>query len=219
VVGADILGQLGWRDRVFLDESVEALLQALNDSDHTVVQSAIFALGHRASSRAIDPLLAFVDHPSADLRYAVAHGLMPHDTPAVVDALATLSRDVDRDVRDWATFALGSQCESHSRTLIEALRERLEDSDPEIRGEALLGLARRRDMSIAPAILRELEGEFHGDWAAEAAGLLGDTRFLPALKDVCARLCGEDAVYFRGSVLSAIAACEGRRSEENPTQQ
>lgn len=144
---------------------------------------------------------------------------MPHDTPAVVNALTKLSRDIDRDVRNWATFALGSQLESTSPTLTDALRERLADSDPEIRGEALLGLARRRDMSIAPAIQRELEGEFHGDWAAEAAGLLGDARFLPALRSLYSRLLGGDAVYFRGSIQSAIAACEGRRSEESPTQQ
>lgn len=56
VAGADILGQLGWQDRTFLDESVDALLCALGDFDDQVVQSAIFALGHRASTRAIEAL-------------------------------------------------------------------------------------------------------------------------------------------------------------------
>ena len=46
---------------------------------------------------------SLADHPCADFRYASVHGLMPHDTPAVVDALVKLCRDVDRDVRDWAT--------------------------------------------------------------------------------------------------------------------
>jgi hypothetical protein len=73
-----------------------------------------------------------------------------------------------------------------------------------------VGLARRRDTSIAAAILRELEGDFHGDWAVEAAALLGDARFLPALTDLGQRLTGENAVYFRGSLQAAIAACEGR---------
>jgi len=74
-------------------------------------------------------------------------------------------------------------------------------------------------MSIAPAIERELEGEFHGDWAVEAAGLLGDPRFLPALRELSRRLDAKDAVYFRGSVQDAIAACEGRRTEESNTLQ
>ncbi len=103
--------------------------------------------------------------------------------------------------------------------LRSALEKRLAESDPEIRGEALVGLARRQHTSIAPQILRELQGEFHGDWAVEAAGLLGDARFIPALEDLKGRITGEDTVYFLGSVNSAIAACEGRRADENSTLQ
>jgi HEAT repeat protein len=217
--GADVLAQLGWQDRTFLDESVDALLHALRDPEDSVVQSAIFALGHRASPRAIDALLPFVTHPFADLRDAAVHGLMPHDIPRVVEAMIKLSRDSDRDIRNWATFTLASQFDSDSPALRVALHERLAESDPEIRGEALIGLARRRDTSIAPAILRELESDFHGDWAVEAAGLLGDSRFLPALTELGQRLTGENAVYFRGSLQSAIAACEGRRGESSSTLQ
>jgi len=205
--------------QVSIEESVDALLSVLGDREDSVVQSAIFALGHRASPRAIEPLLPFVDNPSADFRYAAVHGLMPHDTPIVVNALVMLSRDADRGVRDWATFCLGSQFESDSPTLRAALRERLTDSDAEIRGEALVGLARRHDTSIAPLVLRELEGEFHGAWAIEAAGLLADPQFLPALRDLCERLRGEDVVYFRGSAQSAIAACESRRAVDSATLQ
>ena len=85
-------------------------------------------------------------NPSADVRYAAVHGLMPHDIPKVVAALAKLSRDSDRDVRNWATFTLGSQFESRSPTLCTALQKRVTDPDPEIRGEALVGLARRGDV-------------------------------------------------------------------------
>jgi hypothetical protein len=38
VAGADILAQLGWQDRTFLEESVDALLCALRDPDDQVVQ-------------------------------------------------------------------------------------------------------------------------------------------------------------------------------------
>lgn len=214
-VGADVLGQLGWQDRAFLEESVDALLGALRDPDQSVVESSIIALGHRASSRAIDAILPFVDHPSSDLRYASVHGLMPHETPIVIDALVKLSRDTDRDVRDWATFTLASQFASDSSTLKAALRERVEDPDPEVRGEAIVGLARRRDSGVAATILRELRGEFHGDWAVQAAGLLGDPQFLPALRSLAVVLRGKDAVYFAGTVESAIAACEGRRIAES----
>lgn len=217
--GAEILGQLGWQDRTFLDESVDALLGALRETDDYVLQSVIFALGHRADPKAIEALLPFADSPSADIRYAALHGLMPHDVPNVVTAVAKLTRDSDRDVRNWATFTLGSQFESKSATLCAALQERVTDSDPEIRGEALLGLARRGDTSIAPIVQLELDGEFNGDWAVEAAGLLADPGFLPALIGLLVRLKVEDVVYFRGSIESAIAACEGRRVHESPSLQ
>jgi HEAT repeat protein len=149
VAGADILAHLGWQDRTFLEESVDALLCALRDPDDEVVQSAILPWG-RESPRVIEALLPFVEHPCADFRYASVHGLMPHDTPTVVDALIKLCRDADRNVRDWATFTLGSQFESDSPSLRTALHERLTDADPETRGEALRGLARRRNIGIVP---------------------------------------------------------------------
>jgi len=217
--GADLLAQLGWQDRTFLEESVDALLTALSDPDDSVVQSVIYALGHRASPRTVDALLGFVDHPSADFRYAAVHGLMPHDMPIVVEALARLSRDVERDVRDWATFALGSQFDSDSPILRDALRQRLNDNDPEVRGEALLGLARRRDTTSQMPFRESWRVSSHGDWAVEAAGHLADPRFLPALRELNERLAGKDAVYFRGTVQDAIAACEGRRAKDNETLQ
>lgn len=214
-VGADVLAQLGWQDRTYLDESVDALLCVLGDPEDSVVESVIFALGHRGSPRAIDLLLPFAKHPTADLRYAAVHGLMPHDTPRVVEAMINLSRDSDPDVRNWATFTLARQFESDSLSLRSALEERLAESDPEIHGEALLGLAARRHVGLAPQILRELHGDFQGDWAVEAAGLLGDAQFITALRELERRLTQENAVYFLGSVRAAIAACEGRRADEN----
>jgi hypothetical protein len=80
------------------------------------------------------------------------------------------------------------------------------------------GLARRRDTGIASVVQHELEGEFHGDWAVEAAELLCDPQFLPALR----RLYG----FTRTSTVrmpyifgSAIAACEGRRASDSATLQ
>jgi uncharacterized protein (DUF2267 family) len=43
--------------------------------------------------------------------------------------------------------------------------------------------------------------------------------FLPALKLLRQRLTGENAVDFRGELEAAIAACERRLIEENPTLQ
>jgi len=50
VTGAYILGQLGWADSTFLDESVKVLIPMLKDSDSNVVSCAATALGHRSAA-------------------------------------------------------------------------------------------------------------------------------------------------------------------------
>lgn len=220
--GADVLGQLGWSDRTFLDESVEVLLIALNDAQEQVVQSALIALGHRASARAIDPVLRFVDHPSAKLRDGAVFALMPHDTPRVVDALIKLSEDVDGHVRDWATFTLAQQFESDTPALRSALCARLADEFPEVRGEAILGLAQRRDLAVLPAIVRELNEEVPGDLVMEAAELLADPQLLPSLQALDERLTSaqnEDLQYLREWVAEVIAATSSPSASQPLPQQ
>jgi HEAT repeat protein len=106
VAGADILAQLGWDERTHLEDSVAILLTLLSDPSDTVVSAAAIALGHRHHVAAVQPLLKLARHPSAEVRYGVVHGLKGHDDLAVVRTLIELTRDADRDVRNWATFAI-----------------------------------------------------------------------------------------------------------------
>ena len=55
VVGADVLAQLGWSDRNFLSESVEALIALLEDPDLSVVRAAAGGLGHRRGDHVHSP--------------------------------------------------------------------------------------------------------------------------------------------------------------------
>jgi HEAT repeat protein len=118
--------------------------------------------------------------------------------------------DEDRDVRDWATFALASQTELDTPDLREGLRARLADSDPEIRGEALVGLSKRQDGYLKSAILDELNGEFHGDWVFEAAGAMPDTAFIPALESMRTRMGADLPDRFFAHLDEALLACERR---------
>jgi HEAT repeat protein len=108
-LAADIMGQLGWNERTFLEESVDILLNLLDDSDSVVVAHAATALGFRNHPRAIPRLLRHVADTAADVRLGVVSGLSNHDDPKAVGGLIRLAGDDDRDVRDWATFGLGSQ--------------------------------------------------------------------------------------------------------------
>lgn len=214
--GACILSQLGRGKKTFHEESVALLISLLDDPVVDVVQSAAIALGHRNDSRAIEPLLSLIYHPDAGIRYGVVAGLSQHDNPDAIAGLIQLSSDPDDATRDWATFGLGTQTDVDTPALREALVARLADSDPEIRGEAMIGLARRGDQRACPAIDQELRGEFHGDWAIAAAELLAKREWLPLLQAQRGTLAPEDRDSFGGAFDAAISACQRKRVEESP---
>lgn len=214
--GADILGQLGWGEKHFIEESVPALIRLLQDSEPNVIRSAAIALGHRNDPRAITPLLAIIRHPSAKVRFGVVCGLSNHDHLDAVAGLIELSRDVDKDTRDWATFGLGTLTTVDTPSLREALIERLTDFDPEIRGEAMIGLARRGDDRACPAIEIALRGPFEGDWLLEAIESLPSPNWIPLIELHRQNADPEDAANFSASFDAAIEAC--RRSESPTTE-
>jgi HEAT repeat protein len=208
-VAADILAQLGWQEKTYHEESVKILIRLLSDSDPAVLQAAAIACGHRNSALTVQRLAELADHPSQNVRYGVSYGLAGRNDPLAIRALIGLTKDLDRDVRDWATFALGSQTELDTNDLREALRDRLTDADPEVRGEALVGLARRHDAQLKQAILDSLNGEFHGDWMLEAAEIVRDPEFVPALRNLRATMDPGLPSRFFESVDKALLACAG----------
>ena len=208
-LGADILGQLGWAKRTFLSESVAVLIGLLSDTDLSVVYSAAMALGHRQDPLAISPLCMLVDHPDPDIRKAIAYALGGFNESAAIDAEILLSKDIDRDVRDWATFTLGSLADDVDTVEVrEALFARMKEEDGEIRGEALVGLARRGDDRTLGLVQRELATEFAGSWVLEAAELLADASLVAPLRTLRDSLHPEDEGRFHQEIEKALAACE-----------
>ena len=74
-------------------------------------------------------------------------------------------------MRDRAVFGLGSQLDRDSPELRDALFARLADPDP--RGEALVGLARRGDPRGVEALRRAIADGESGPLVVEAAALTG----------------------------------------------
>lgn len=207
-LGAGILGQLGWGDQTFLDETVDILIAMLNDPDAVVIGDAASALGHRNSPKAVAPAMALIAHPSSDVRFGVVQALSQHDDPTAISGLITLSQDNDLDVRNWATFGLAQMTTLDTPELRDALVSRTRDLDPEVRGEALIGLANRRCMRVLEPLEKELRGEFHGAWCLEASAVLGLPRLFPMLLDLKVRMTPEDAEAFANDMEEALAACE-----------
>lgn len=181
-LGVDILGQLGIPKRTFPDESLEILFKLIECEKDSDVLSAIgIALGHIHDSRAIKTQLNLKNHPSADVREGVVFGISGYEDTEAINTLIELSSDENENVRNWATFGLGSQINTDTAEIREALFQRLGDEDYEICGEALLGLAIRKDQRVVEPLIKELSSDSVCILAVEAAKEMGDTRLSSVL--------------------------------------
>ena len=205
--GADILAQLGWGDQTFHAESIEILTGLLGDIDDYVVCRAAVGLGQRSAKSAIPDLLKLMDHSDPQVRYGVVFGLTGHEDDRAIAGLIRLAGDDDRDVRDWAVFGLGTQIDCDSPEIREALRSALGDADHEIRGEALVGLAKRGDPGIVAELINEWKHDEISLLSIEAAGESRDPRLYHRLTRFLDILTTDDDPYFAKRLHEAIAAC------------
>ena len=181
-LGSDVLGQLGYGSFYpFTDRSEPILASLLSDPDASVVSSALDALGHLSAG---DPtaIEACSNHESAEVRESVAFCLSSHDDALSRATLIILTTDPDSDVRDWATWGLGTMSELDTPEIREALLLRLAVENEEVRGEAMRGLATRGDSRAIPVILEELNQEEVDLDAIKAAAELPDRSFLSQLE-------------------------------------
>ena len=117
------------------------------------------------------------------------------------------SGDDDHDVRNWAVFGLGSQIDTDSPEIREALRQALTDPDHEVRGEGLVGLAKRGDSAIVPDLLHEWRDDDVSILSLEAAEECRDPRLHHRLKQFTEILTLDDDPFFARQLAAAIEAC------------
>ena len=129
-------------------------------------------------------LVPMKNHPCNLVRWGVVHGIAGHNHPLAIQTLIELSRDEDEEIRDWASFALGSLIDTDTEEIREALWARVTDSFEDVRAEALTGLARRKDPRVRDLLLRELAAENVDIMIVDAAQELGDALLLPALLEL-----------------------------------
>jgi HEAT repeat protein len=141
-------------------------------------------------------------------------GLLTHEDEPAVLTLIALSSDPAVDVRSWATFGLGTQIDVDTPAIRNALMARLDDKDPEVRGEALVGLACRHDERVLRALPTELEKDDVVVLALEAAEILAVAWLVPHLERLLASLEPDANEYFRQRLIKAIAACRGEQQSE-----
>jgi HEAT repeat protein len=175
--GLDVLGQLGARrprsERPHFDASVAIAIERLQDTHPVVVHSAAWALAHLKNDSSVSALIPMRNNPDADVRWAVADGLNGSERPDAIATIIELMDDPDDNVRDWATFTLGTQCGVNSPEIVDALRKRLNDSYEMARNEAVWGLAQHKDPLGIKMLIERLEADewMRGDEMAAAETL------------------------------------------------
>jgi HEAT repeat protein len=211
-LGADVLAQLGVWERPFREQSLPILWPLLDDPSVDVLCSTLHALHYLDIAGAEPRLLPLLGHESADVRYGLAVALLTIESDLAVNMLIHLSEDSDTDVRNWATFGLGSQIDMDSEEIRDALLRRVADLDNETRGEAFVGLARRRDKRVVVPLLVELSSDCVGTLAVEAAKEIADPRLLDVLNELTDWWDVNECL-----LREAIAACEGPGTDANGT--
>jgi HEAT repeats len=159
-VAATILGQNSVREKFDAPECAAVLDEMLNSDSEIAsppLASIILSLGHLKQADFVEKVLRYQNHPNPEVRYATTVTLGGSEDERAIKALIQLSRDADHDVRNWATFGLGSLTKTDSEEIREALVERLGETDDEIRGEALVGLVERGDHRAVEPLCAELD--------------------------------------------------------------
>lgn len=200
----DVLRFLGGSARPRHADTIELLRDMLRaEQPPEVLGSIATAFVDLSDEAAVELLVPFVTHPDVVVRSAVVHGLLPVARLAVPQLVA-LSSDPAAQVRDWATFGLGSQTDLDSPELREALAARLEDEDEDTRAEATLGLSLRKDRRALALVRRALESESVDTLNVEAAEALADETLYELLQEVARRNPGDP------SLEAALRACAPR---------
>lgn len=185
-LGADILGRLVGIDPPRRTTILVALIDALAvEKDASPTASIVAALGHVGDAGTLGMIFPLALHPRAEVRLAVAFAvatISPQPlVPEARGALIRLSQDEEPEVRDWATFGLGTLSDADGPDVRAALLARAEDANHEARAEALFGLAVRRDPRAVPHLIRALQSPLVGELEVDAAAAAADPRLLPAL--------------------------------------
>jgi HEAT repeat protein len=184
--GLSVLAQLGAgkpdAGRPFRDESVSIVIGHLKDPDPEVVESAARALSNLGTEAAVAELIRLSGHPDCEVRLAVACCIALRNRTEGISVLLALMEDEDEDVRNWATFAIGTHEFEEAGTwryldspeIRAALRARLHDTFEDARREAIWGLARRKERAGLETLLQLLESdEFWMGDADAAQAVLG----------------------------------------------
>jgi HEAT repeat protein len=216
IVGADILGQLGWADQTYHEESVNLLIPMLSDGEASVVHAVCCALGHRHHIKSLPYIIGLADSSVGLIRLGVAQALLGFESDDAINTLIFLSKDADIDVRNWAMFGLATQIEVDTDVIRSALFAGASDTDFEVRGEAYVGLAARKDPRVVDLLLKEWDNHSGVSiLSLEAAEEIASPRLYSRLANFVQTLDCEGDESFEVQLHRALEACKPKLESIN----
>lgn len=186
-IGIDVLAQLGVSPRPFRNETISLFFDILEkEKDCKVLTSLLYAIGHNNDSLNQEQIITLVSlktNKDSSLRLGLVSSLLGLNNDYAIDTLIDLSNDKVQEIRNWATFGIGSQIETDNDKIRKALWNRIHDKNQDTKLEAIVGLAQRNEMKVKDAIQQELIDGEYGTLLFEAIELLNCVEFIPLLKD------------------------------------
>jgi HEAT repeat protein/beta-lactamase regulating signal transducer with metallopeptidase domain len=176
----DERGRDNQKGRTMDPRTVNALMEALKDTDKEVRETAMNALVQMRDPRMFDPLVAALKDASADVREHAAFGLGQLRDARAVDPLAGALKDQNASVREQAVFALG---QLRAVSAIDAIAVALKDANPSVREQAAFALGQIRDRRAVEPLISALKdsNESVRENAAFALGQMRDAKSIEAL--------------------------------------
>lgn len=228
--GLDVLAAVAQKR----DDASEAALREAGkvsaaDPDENLRWSAAHLLASlpRLPDRLVLPvlrgLLRFEADPDGDVRWQVVFALPglagPEPAPdhPAVQALLRRLDDEDAGVRDWAAFGIGLTGVGTPQVR-RALHRLLAHPEEDAAGEAAVALARLKDRTVLPELLRQLARDDVGNLWVEAAAELFAPEALPLLERLAAGGWTDDEPlpHVLADAILACAPNEDRRAAQPP---
>lgn len=187
IIGIYVLAQLGFNPRFQQNKTVDLYFKLLEHVKSPKLISAILSsISHNnenLNEYQISKLIEYKTHKFAAVRFQLTLAISCLDDNTAIKTLIELSNDKNSDIRNWATFGLGTQIENDNEHIRNALWNRINDSDFETKLEAIVGLANRMDKRIKKIIISELVKGDYGTLLFESILKLNDKEFLPYLNE------------------------------------
>ena len=186
VIGINILAQFGY-PRNHKKQILKTYFNLLkSESNLKVISSILYGIGHNnegLTENQIDLICRFQTSRSATIRYSLTFALLGVKNKNAINTLIKLSRDKASDIRNWATFGIGSQTEADNIEIRDALWERVTDIDKNTRDEAIAGLAIRKDRRVKEILKKELDvADTFSSLTLEAIEHFNDKEFIELIE-------------------------------------